>query len=137
MACPFQIFSQSDYLIQIVDINLLSDWPTVQIQISWLLQKPTDLELHCLQRQDISGLSRSRVNIFILPSLPIFIYINIFHWLRCCNDKFRALDKDSFFFSTKRFDIIILFCYFFMKTCCGYSLEALNCGTRYASLRHF
>ena len=27
----------------------------MQIQISWLLQKPTDLDLHCLQRQDISG----------------------------------------------------------------------------------
>ena len=35
-------------------------WQTVQIQISWLLQ-PTDLDLHCLQRQGISGLSRTRV----------------------------------------------------------------------------
>ena len=26
------------------------------------LQKPTDLDLHCLQRQDISGFSRTRVN---------------------------------------------------------------------------
>ena len=34
----------------------------MQIQISWLLQKPTDLDLHCLQRQDISGFSRTRVN---------------------------------------------------------------------------
>ena len=25
----------------------------MQIQISWLLQKPTDLDLHCLQRQGI------------------------------------------------------------------------------------
>ena len=33
----------------------------MQIQISWLLKKPTDLELHCLQRQDISGFSRTRV----------------------------------------------------------------------------
>ena len=33
----------------------------MQIQISWLLQKPTDLDLHCLQRQGISGFSRSRV----------------------------------------------------------------------------
>ena len=33
----------------------------MQIQISWLLQKPTDLDLHCLQRQDISGFSRTRV----------------------------------------------------------------------------
>ena len=28
---------------------------TVEIQISWLLKKPTDLDLHCLQRQGISG----------------------------------------------------------------------------------
>ena len=34
----------------------------MQILISWLLQKPTDLDLHCLQRQDISGFSRNRVN---------------------------------------------------------------------------
>ena len=35
----------------------------MQIQISWLLQKPTDLDLHCLQRQSISGFSRTRVNV--------------------------------------------------------------------------
>ena len=33
----------------------------MQIQISWLLQKPTDLDLHCLLRQGISGLSKSRL----------------------------------------------------------------------------
>ena len=33
----------------------------MQIRISWLLQKPTDLDLHCLQRQGISGFSRTRV----------------------------------------------------------------------------
>ena len=33
----------------------------MQVQISWLLQKPTDLDLHCLQRQGISGVSRTRV----------------------------------------------------------------------------
>ena len=44
------IFSQSDYLIQVVDINSDTEQQTVQIQISWLLKKPTDLDLHCLQR---------------------------------------------------------------------------------------
>ena len=70
MPHPFQIFSQSDYLIQIVDINSHTEWQAVQIQISWLLQKPTDLDLHCLQKQGISGFSRTRVNKFgsILPS---------------------------------------------------------------------
>ena len=40
LRCPalFQIFSQSDYLVQIVDINSHSEWQTVQIQISWLLR---------------------------------------------------------------------------------------------------
>ena len=33
----------------------------MQIQISWLLKKPTDLDLHFLHRQDISGLSRITV----------------------------------------------------------------------------
>ena len=55
------ILSQSDSLIQISDINSDTKWQTVQIQISWLLQKPTDLDLHCLQKQGISGLSRTRV----------------------------------------------------------------------------
>ena len=32
----------------------------MQIQISWLLKKPADLDLHSLQRQDISGFSRTR-----------------------------------------------------------------------------
>ena len=38
----------------------------MQIQISWLLQKPTDLDLHCLQRQGISGFSRTSVKILHL-----------------------------------------------------------------------
>ena len=37
----------------------------VQIQISWLLTKPTDLDLHCFQRQGLSRFSRTRVNSFI------------------------------------------------------------------------
>ena len=56
------IFSQSDYLIQIVATNSNTYWQTVQIQISWLLQKLTDLDLHCLQMQCISGFSRTSVN---------------------------------------------------------------------------
>ena len=55
------IFSQSDYLIQIVDTNSHTECQTVQIQINWLLQKPTDLEIHCFQWQGISGVSRTRV----------------------------------------------------------------------------
>ena len=52
---PLPIFSQSDYLFQEVDINSHYEWQTVQIQSCWLL------DLHCLQRQGISGFSRTRV----------------------------------------------------------------------------
>ena len=62
MPLPLPIFSQSVYLIQVVDINSHTEWQTVQIQISWLLQKPTNLDLHCLQRQGISRFSRTRVS---------------------------------------------------------------------------
>ena len=54
------------YLIQAVDTNSYTSSQTVQIQISWLLKKPTDLDLHCLQRQSISGFSRTRVNLGVI-----------------------------------------------------------------------
>ena len=87
MPHPFQIFSQLDYLIQIIDINSHTEWQTVQIQISWLLQKPTDLDLHCLQRQGISGFSRTRDNMIvdsstcvsILSSVAV-IFLCLQHW---------------------------------------------------------
>ena len=61
---PVLIVSQSDYLIQIGDINSHTEWQTGQIQISWLLKKkPTDLDVLCLQRQNISGFSRTRVKV--------------------------------------------------------------------------
>ena len=70
MPIPLVIFSQSDYLIKavdnlikVVDKNSVSERQTMQIQISWLLKKPTDLDLHCLQKQGISGFSRTRVKI--------------------------------------------------------------------------
>ena len=61
MPCPLLTFSQSDNLIQVVDMNSNTEWQTVQFQIIWLLKKPTDLDLHCLQRHGISGFSRTRV----------------------------------------------------------------------------
>ena len=50
-------------------------WQTVQIQISWLLQKPTDLDLHCLQRQGVSGFSRTRVKTSIIKYTIYNAYI--------------------------------------------------------------
>ena len=38
MPHPFQIFSQLDYLIQIIDRNSHTEWQTVQIQISFFLR---------------------------------------------------------------------------------------------------
>ena len=46
----------------------------MQIQISWLLQKPTDLDLHCFHRQGISWFSRTRVNTnFTLIFFPLAV----------------------------------------------------------------
>ena len=60
MQCLLLLFSQSDCLIRIVAIYSYSLWQTVQIQISWLLQKPADLDLHCLQRQGTSGVQQDK-----------------------------------------------------------------------------
>ena len=57
MTHPLLIFSQSDYLIQIVDIK----FTFLKANSADPDQKPADLDLHCLQRQEISGFSRTRV----------------------------------------------------------------------------
>ena len=42
-----------------------------------LAQKPTDLDLHCLQRQDISGFSRTGVKVcFDVLLVPVSCYCN-------------------------------------------------------------
>ena len=55
MPCPLLTISQSDSLIQVVDTNSHTEWQTVQIQ------KPTDLDVHCLQKWGISRTSRTTV----------------------------------------------------------------------------
>ena len=45
----------SSQMIKVVDTNSNTGWQTVQIQISWFLQKLTDLDLHYLQMMGISG----------------------------------------------------------------------------------
>ena len=58
------VFSKARYMNG-VGFEILARTPVpVQIQISWSLQKPTDLDLHCLQSQDISGFSRTRIKNF-------------------------------------------------------------------------
>ena len=61
MPHPLLISSQSDYLIWLFDRNAHITWQTVQIQVSWLLQKPTDLDLHCLLRQGMSCSAREEL----------------------------------------------------------------------------
>ena len=77
MPSPLLIFSQSDYLVQVVDTGSNTEWQTVKIQISWLLQNPTDLDLHCLQKEGTSGFSRTRVKLWPLFSVQYLIYIDI------------------------------------------------------------
>ena len=68
MSHSFLISNQSDYLTWVYDRNSHIYWQTVQIQISWLLQKPTNLDLHCLLRQGMSCSAReglSMVKVFV------------------------------------------------------------------------
>ena len=71
MPRPFLILSQWDYLIPIVAISSHTSWQTVYTQIRWLLQEPTDLDRHCLQRQGISGFSRTRVKALVIFLLTV------------------------------------------------------------------
>ena len=60
MPRPFVIFSQLNYLIQVVHIKfkylMTNSADSDQLE-------PTDLELHCLQRLGIFGFSRTRVKL--------------------------------------------------------------------------
>ena len=55
----------------------------MQIQISWLLQKPTDLDLHCLQRQGISGFSSWRIKETYLSGYLLNVAIMIIICSEC------------------------------------------------------
>ena len=88
MPWPLLFLSWSDYLMYIVDTNSHTKWQTVQIQISWLLQKPTDLDLHCLQRQGISGFSRTRANI----SIDVFISMG---WISYIKVSWKSLQNQT------------------------------------------
>ena len=94
MPHPLLIVSQSDHFIQAVDTNSHTEWQTVQIQISWLLKKPTDFDIHCFQRQGISGFSMTRVKMATsLGTNAVFVmrvhcncaliacFIHSIHWL--------------------------------------------------------
>ena len=109
------IFSQSDNLIRIVDTNSNTEWQTVQLQTSWLLKKPTDLDLHCLQRQGISGSSRqglSHLGLFFL------LIVGLGGSFGCASDRSRVrspLGPATFVFYF--FFLCVFFCY-----CCFFRL---------------
>ena len=64
------------------------------IQISWLLQKPTDLDLRCLQRQGISGFSRTRVK--VNTTVPVsFQPFCMMHAYCYKGDQMKKTGKDS------------------------------------------
>ena len=133
MPCPLLIFSQSDHLIRIVATNSHTYWQTVQIQISWLLQKPTDLDLHCLERQGNSRFSKTRVNIFellhfshshkkgfsLLANTEDITKTHLFKYIEnftSKNWKFSDKNSDIFHISAQNLD-------------CGYSLELPRWGS--------
>ena len=119
MPCPLLIVSQSEYLIQIVDINPHTEWETVQTQISWLLQKPTDLDLHYLQWQGIIRFSRTRGNspqkhlcvltrstTFNPKVLKLFLFL---HENACCGYLFISTHNIHFCgeINKKKYDLIL------------------------------
>ena len=115
MPRPLLIVNQSDYLIQIFDINSHSDWQTVQIQISWLLQKPTDLDLHCLQRQGMSRFSRTKVKLLLFE-----ITLEII-WIGKAKTTIYTQNIKEVFYLTKVYHKISQVhsttCWFFWKNC--------------------
>ena len=100
MPHPLLIFSQSGCLIQIVAKNLHTWWQTVQIQISWLLQKPADLDLHCLQNRVYPGSTGLRLkcqeNLYLKMStvyVVCWIFLQTFQTYFCIQANSVASDQ--------------------------------------------
>ena len=75
---PLLIVSQSDNLIQVGDTSSNTYQETVPIQISWLLLKPTDLDLHCFQRQGVSRDHQDRFKLSKILFHPFLAYCLLF-----------------------------------------------------------
>ena len=59
-----------------------------EANLSVCKQKPTDLDLHCLQRQGISGFSRTRASVFYdhhtrIISTELLLTLVLLNKLRC------------------------------------------------------
>ena len=118
MLRPLLILSQSNYLARVVDTNYHTKWQTVQIQISWLLRKPIDLDLHSLQMQAISGSSRSRFNFSGGPSVSFTL---------CC----------FVVYSTKRFVVCLSMCHFVLVFFSPFCIAITSLGEERANLSAF
>ena len=66
-------------------LSLRSEKKTVQIQIGWLLQKQTDLDLNCLLRQGMSCSARKGLN----------NYFFLFFLQNCCWYSFEGLQQGT------------------------------------------
>ena len=135
MSCPLLIFGQSGYLIQIVAINLHTWWQTVQIQISWLLQKPTDLDLHCLQNrvypsaagQGLTYIFPGEIRKILTLKLPITTSRLLCHLLVILKDILsNSMDPDQTSSSLIRVHIICLYAKIGLKTLQEYSADDIN-----------
>ena len=121
MPRPLLIFSQSDYLIQFIDIDSHTKWQTLQIQITWLLQKPNYLDLYWFQRQGISGSARQELRVVLF-----WCYMAIITKTRLYN-----VDplKPHFYIVKLGFTgVYIIFHISAQNIDCGYSLELPRWG---------
>ena len=56
---------------------------TVQILIRWLHQKPSDLDLHCFSREDISGFRRGKKFIDLALEISATLLLPFLSFMSC------------------------------------------------------
>ena len=105
---------------------------TVQIQISWLLQKPTYLDLHCLLKQGMTCLEREAFKTglqwlikpssvdYTNPFCPVF---------DITNQHFFAKNKSLFIFLAKNLQVHLEYCIIsdsFIQICTSHNNEPIK-----------
>ena len=97
----------------------------MQIKISWLLKKPTALDLHCLQRQGISGFCRTRDKEEYLVIILGYFFLFI---TKTCLYNFDPL-KPHFYIVKLGFTGVYIICLISAQNIdCGYLLELPHWG---------
>ena len=96
MSRPFPIPWRSVFLVRSEVLGMCShtQWQAVRIVIRWLLQRPTNLDLHCLQRQGMFGFSRTRFNslYMLLQCENLLLWVMILRG----NEFYKPLRKHAF-----------------------------------------